>query len=327
MPGNLILVAAAFACTMLFVLLIGVAVSGGDDRRLKKRLSRVSAGRAASGNVSAAPTLRLTGQESSMPVLDRLALRLLPNHDVLQRRLLRTGRQITVGHFCLWMGGTALVVTALMALLTSLGLLPSILIGVLAGLALPYWLVGQMAVRRVARFNALFPDAIDLIVRAIKSGLPITEAIITVGSEVPDPVGEEFRKIEGGMRVGRNLEDILWEVAERLDTPEFRFFVISLSVQRQTGGNLAETLENLSEILRRRRQMVLKIRALTSEARASAMILGALPFVVLGMIMMTSPNYITPLFTDARGNVMLAVAGIMLLTGTIIMAKLIKFEI
>ena len=225
------------------------------------------------------------------------------------------------------MGITAIVTSGIVMLVFGLGLVPSLLVGVLAGMALPHMVIGRMATRRVSRFNALFPDAIDLIVRAIKSGLPITEAIVTVGLEVADPVGEEFRKIEGGLRVGRNLEDILWEIAGRLDTPEFRFFVISLSVQRQTGGNLAETLENLSEILRRRRQMGLKIRALTSEARASALILGSLPFVVGLMIKLTTPNYIAPLFSDARGLFMLGIAAVMLITGCGIMAKLIKFEI
>jgi tight adherence protein B len=208
-----------------------------------------------------------------------------------------------------------------------LGLLPASMVGLLLGVWLPHFAVGRMAARRTNAFVGLFPEAIDLIVRAIKSGLPIAEAIITVGQEVPDPVGAEFRKVEGGLRVGRNLEDLLWDVAGRLDTPEFRFFVISLSVQRQTGGNLAETLGNLSDVLRRRRQMRLKIRALSSEARASALILGSLPFAVLAMIVITTPGYIEPMFHDVRGLFMLGVAGFMLVTGALIMAKMIRFEI
>jgi tight adherence protein B len=329
-PGNLIVVVGAFVFTMLFVLLIGAALAGGgNDRRLKRRMLRVSGGRAAlrAGAANTAPTLRLTSQESNTPDLDRVIMRWLPNQRVLQERLARTGQPISVGHYCLAMLGIAFVVTAAIMLTLGLGLLPALLVGVLFGLALPHFVVGRLAARRVTRFNALFPDAIDLIVRAIKSGLPITEAIVTVGAEVADPVGEEFRKIEGGLRVGRNLEEILWEVAGRLDTPEFNFFVISLSVQRQTGGNLAETLDNLSEILRRRRQMGLKIRALTSEARASAMILGVLPFLVFTLIYVTSPEYVRPLFADVRGMILMGIAGVMLLSGCGIMAKMIKFEI
>jgi tight adherence protein B len=329
MQGNLFFVVGAFVCTMLFVLLIGFTLAGGgaNDRRMKRRLMSVNAGRSGGAAASAAPILRLMNQETNTSGFDRFALRWLPNHQVLQQRLSRTGRSITVGQYCMAMGIIAAIGTGLVMLVFGLGLLPSLLIGALIGMALPHMTVGRMASRRVFRFNALFPDAIDLIVRAIKSGLPITEAIVTVGAEVANPVGEEFRKIEGGLRVGRNLEDILWEIAGRLDTAEFRFFVISLSVQRQTGGNLAETLENLSDILRRRRQMGLKIRALTSEARASALILGSLPFIVLGLIMLTTPSYINPFLTDTRGMFMLGVAASMLTAGCVIMAKLIKFEI
>ena len=112
-----------------------------------------------------------------------------------------------------------------------------------------------MGRRRVARFIGLFPEAIDLMVRALRSGLPITEAIINAGQEIGDPVGAEFRGIEAGMRLGRDLESLLWDIAKRIDAPEFRFFIIALSVQRETGGNLAETLNNLSDVLRRRRAM------------------------------------------------------------------------
>ena len=137
-----------------------------------------------------------------------------------------------------------------------------------------------MGRRRVARFIALFPEAIDLMVRALRAGLPITEAIINAGQEIGDPVGAEFRGIEAGMRLGRDLDRLLWDIAKRISAPEFRFFIIALSVQRETGGNLAETLNNLSEVLRRRRAMRAKARAMASEARASTMILGSLPILV-----------------------------------------------
>lgn len=129
------------------------------------------------------------------------------------------------------------------------------------------------------------------------------------------------------MKLGQTLEEILWETAQRVDVPEFRFFVISISIQRETGGNLAETLENLSDVLRKRQQMRLKVRALSSEARASAMIIAALPFVMMGIIMMVNSGYIMQLFEDDRGIAMLVGAGISLCTGIIVMAKMIKFEI
>src|SRR4029077_12851870 len=169
--------------------------------------------------------------------------------------------------------------------------------------------------RRVAGFIGLFPEAIDLMVRALRSGLPIREAVIMASHEIGDPIGAEFRTIEAGMRLGRDLESLLWDISKRIDAPEFRFFIIALSVQRETGGNLAETLYNLSEVLRRRRAMRAKARAMASEARASTMILGSLPMFVSAIMSVTSPAYIAPLFTDMRGLMLVGLALLMLLTG------------
>ena len=140
-----------------------------------------------------------------------------------------------------------------------------------------------------------------------------------------DPVGPEFRRISDAVRLGQNLEDALWEASKRLDTPEFKFFVISLSVQRETGGNLAETLAKLSDILRSRKQM--KLKAMSSEAKASAMILGSLPFLMFALIYIMSPDYEQILFTDMRGRIMLGVALGMMAMGCGVMHKMVKFEI
>src|SRR5205823_6968045 len=181
--------------------------------------------------------------------------------------------------------------------------------------------------RRVAAFINLFPDAIDLMVRALRSGLPISEAIIMASHEIGDPIGSEFRTIESGMRLGRDLESLLWDIGKRIDAPEFRFFIIALSVQRETGGNLAETLANLSDVLRRRRTMRSKARAMASEARASTMILGSLPVVVTGILFAVSPSYIMLLFVDVRGLMLVGLALGMLFTGIAIMVKMARFEI
>jgi tight adherence protein B len=164
-------------------------------------------------------------------------------------------------------------------------------------------------------------------VRALRSGVPISDAIINAGQEIEDPVGVELRTIESGMRLGRELDELLWDIAKRIDVPEFRFFIIALSVQRETGGNLAETLSNLSDVLRKRRTMRAKARAMASEARASTAILGSLPVVVSMLLLLTSPGYIMILFTDVRGLFMLGVAAGMLGTGVIIMNKMAKFQI
>ncbi len=201
------------------------------------------------------------------------------------------------------------------------------MLGLLIGIALPHKVIGRMGKRRVAAFVALFPDAIDLIVRALRSGLPVSEAIVGAGHEIADPVGSELRLVEGGMRMGRDLESLLWETARRIDVPEFRFFVIALSVQRETGGNLGETLANLADILRRRRQMKAKAHAMASETRATTMILGGLPVAVVLVLMLTSPAYLVPLYNDVRGLVLDGIALTMLVTGIAIMNKMAKFEI
>ena len=175
--------------------------------------------------------------------------------------------------------------------------------------------------------SALFPDAIDLMVRGLRSGLPVIESVAAAGRELADPVGTEFRRIADAVRFGQALEDAMWDTAARLDTPEFKFFVISLAVQRETGGNLAETLGNLSDILRRRRQMRLKIKAMSSEARASAMILGSLPFIMFAIIYLMNPGYEAMLFTDPRGRIMLFGGLLLMGAGIAVMRKMVRFEI
>jgi len=204
---------------------------------------------------------------------------------------------------------------------------PSLLLGLLIGTGLPHLVIGRLGKRRLAAFIRLFPDAIDLIVRALRSGLPVSEAIVGAGHEIADPVGAELRQIEDGMKMGRDLDSLLWDTAKRIDASEFRFFVIALSVQRETGGNLAETLSNLSDVLRRRRQMQAKARAMASETRATTMILGGLPVAVILVLSLTSPAYLAPLINDVRGLVLDAIALGMLTTGVVIMNKMAKFEI
>lgn len=164
-------------------------------------------------------------------------------------------------------------------------------------------------------------------VRGLKSGLPISETIINVGEEMPDPVGIEFRNIADAVRLGTTMDDALWDVAKRLDLPEFRFFTISLAVQRETGGNLGETLANLGDILRKRLTMRAKVKAMSSEARASAYIIGSLPFIMFGILMLMNPEYVMLLVTDPRGIMMTGVGFVMLGMGVGVMCKLVRFDI
>jgi len=244
----------------------------------------------------------------------------------LLMRLHRTGKGWTLSQYVYASGGLALVVALLMFLKTGAPAL-SLGIGLVVGAGLPHLVVNFFIGRRGNAFTAKFPDAIDLLVRGLRSGLPVTETLGVVATEVPGPVGEEFKLVTERIKIGKNMEDALQETADRLNTPEFSFFCITLAIQRETGGNLAETLSNLADVLRKRAQMKLKIKAMSSESKASAYIVGSLPFIVFIMIYMINPKYLGGFFTDDR----LIVTGLGGLTwmsiGAFIMAKMVSFEI
>jgi tight adherence protein B len=192
-----------------------------------------------------------------------------------------------------------------------------------------------MIKKRVYKFTTSFPDALDLLVRGLRSGLPVSDTMGVVAREINGPVGEEFRLITERVKIGKSMEQSMLETAERLGTPEFKFFCITLAIQRETGGNLAETLANLGAVLRGRAQMKLKIRAMSSESKASAYIIGCLPFLVFGLISWINFNYMTPFFTpDPAGLFGLSLMQLIgiggfcwMCIGAFIMAKMIDFEI
>ncbi len=309
------------------LLLIAAAFAGGNSRRFTRRLNEVATRKAQTTRTGGGvPTRTLTRRGSATPGIDRI-FRLLPRREVLVERLARTGRTISVGQYMLATIGVIVVLTVGFFVFGGFRPVPSLMFGIAVGLFIPHYLIGRTGRRRVAAFIFLFPEAIDLMVRALRAGLPISEAIMNAGQEIGDPVGSEFRTIEAGMRLGRDLDSLLWDIAKRIEAPEFRFFIIALNVQRETGGNLAETLSNLSNVLRGRRAMRAKARAMASEARASTMILGSLPIVCTIMLTFTSPTYILPLFSDVRGLMLLGVAVGMLLLGVGIMVRMARFEI
>jgi tight adherence protein B len=244
----------------------------------------------------------------------------------LQLRLNRTGMGWSLSQYMYASLGIALTVMALLYLRSGAALL-SLGIGVVAGAGLPHFIVGYFIKRRTNNFNAKFPDGIELLVRGLRSGLPVTETLGVVASEVPGPVGAEFRAVVERIKIGRTMEEALQETADKLGTAEFQFFVITLAIQRETGGNLAETLSNLADVLRKRAQMKLKIKAMSSESKASAYIVGALPFIVFGLIYWINPSYIGDFFTDERLMVTGLGGLVWMSIGAFIMAKMVSFEI
>ena len=319
---------ACAACVGLILFVVAYALSeGASGRRFRRRLAGVRDRAQGVASVETVAARSLSRQQSATPKIDRIARRWLPRRDVLVHRLARTGRAISVGQYAMTTVGAAVLAAITLVCTTPIGVVASLLVGLIIGTALPHMVVGRMGKRRVAAFINLFPEGIDLMVRALRSGLPISEAIVGAGREIGDPVGNELGRVEAGMRMGRDLEALLWDIANRIDVPEFRFFIIALSVQRETGGNLAETLENLDNVLRRRRQMRMKVKAMSSEARASAMIIGALPFVMVGILWFINPDYISLLFTTDRGNHQLMAAAGSMSFGIGVMARMVRFDI
>jgi tight adherence protein B len=273
------------------------------------------------------PSVRRDESDSSIPTLDRAVKRWLPRREMLRNRLTRTGYNIRISNFLLASAlfGIGLGIVGVRVV----GLSPA-LVAPLAfslGLGVPYALISLLGNRRMDRFNRQFPEAIDIMVRGLRAGMPLGDSIQIVGAEFPAPVGLEFRTIDRAVTMGQPMDVALADAARRVTTQEFQFFVVSLALQRETGGNLSETLDNLADILRRRRQMRLKIKAMSSEARASAWIIGMLPFVMFFVIMGVRPDYVTPLFTDPRGIVMVSMGILSIAMGIFVMTRMMRFEI
>lgn len=244
----------------------------------------------------------------------------------LALRLDRTGKKWTVAQYGYVTLGLVLAVTLLVFLQLGSFLL-SLGIGLVVGAGLPHAAVNRLIKKRTVQFNAKFADAIELLVRGLRSGLPVTETLGVVAQEVPGPVGAEFKSVVERIKIGRTMEESLQETGDRLNIPEFNFFCITLAIQRETGGNLAETLSNLAEVLRKRAQMKLKIKAMSSESKASAYIVGALPFMVTGAISFVNPEYMSGFMTDQR-LIAIGIGGaIWMSIGAFVMAKMVSFEI
>jgi tight adherence protein B len=246
--------------------------------------------------------------------------------EALGIRLERTGKGWSLSQYWYTSLGIALTVAAAIYLKSGAAML-ALGIGALAGAGIPHFLVNFFIKKRLNAFTAKFPDAIELLVRGLRSGLPVAETLGVVATEVPGPVGEEFKAAVERMRIGRTMEESLQVTADKLGTPEFQFFVITLAIQRETGGNLAETLSNLSDVLRKRAQMKLKIKAMSSESKASAYIVGSLPFIVFGLIWWINPEYVGGFFVEDR-LIVTGLGGLVWMSlGVFIMAKMVSFEI
>jgi len=195
------------------------------------------------------------------------------------------------------------------------------------GLGLPRMVLNFLGKRRIKRFSSEFVNAIDIIVRGIKSGLPVNDCLKIIARETSSPVKEEFGTIVAGQKMGVTLAQSLEKLYQRIPTSEVNFFSIVIAIQQQTGGNLAEALSNLSIVLRDRKKMKGKIQAMSSEAKSSASIIGSLPFIVAILVNLSTPDYLNPLFEERAGNMLLIGSALWMSMGIIVMRKMINFKI
>ena len=214
----------------------------------------------------------------------------------------------------------------MLALIIGPGLVAAAAIGFAGAFGVPRWMLSFLKKRREAKFLNGFPDAVDIIVRGVKAGLPLLDCMKMIAAEAPEPLKTEFRVIVETQAVGMPLGEACNKLYERTPVPEANFFAIVISIQQKAGGNLSEALGNLSRVLRDRKKMKGKIKAMSQEAKASAGIIGALPVAVMTLVYVTSPQYIALLFTEPLGHVMLAGSAAWMMMGVLVMKKMINFD-
>lgn len=319
----------------VLVLLFAVVIVGmglvnslyGPRARLERRLNNVGAGNVVVSREKggkAQSGMRRKDIEAKLKVAEQMKQR--QRGYKLREKLIQAGLKTSPKRFAMWSLASA-AITALAILPFGLPLYVPLLGVAIGGIGIPRYILNSMVKRRIKKFTSNFAEAIDLIVRGVRTGMTVSECLAIVGREMPDPIGAEFRSITEGLAVGLTLDDVMNRFVARVPSNEARFFSIVLVTQQATGGNLAETLAKLSGILRDRKKMRDKIRALSSEAKSSAGIIGSLPFAVGSILSFIAPDYVAILFTTDAGNWCVFAGFLIMGTGILVMRKMINFEI
>ncbi|ASD26727.1 Flp pilus assembly protein TadB [Brevundimonas diminuta] len=320
------------AAVLAFITIGGVGwvLVGGDDSssqavKRAKTMGGVRAEAAASAKRAAAANTPEARRKQILLQLQEVDRRERKARMTMGAKLKQAGLSLSVRTFVI-ISVAAGLVGALLAFVLGANIIIVLGVGVAAGLGLPRWIIGMKAKARMKKFSLAFADAIDILVRGIKTGLPVHDCFKIIARESPEPLAGEFRTLVEGMGVGLTLAQALDKMYERMPTPELKFFAIVIAIQQKSGGNLAEALGNLTTVLRARRMMVEKIKALSSEAIASAGIIASLPPAVMILVMLSNPSYMMLMFTDIRGQVMLMGAALWMATGVFVMKRMISFK-
>jgi len=325
----IVLLAALSAAAVCY----GLLYSGMEaQKKTNSRVSRVKSAETDASKIASARdrvqelTKRRRSVQESLKDLEKRQQEKSKKSQSMKARLAQTGLPLTIGRFYLFSAIFGLVV---MAAAFILGAPLAVILGLpfTAGVGLPRWIVGFLIKRRQKKFLDEFPNALDVITRSLRSGLPLNDAIRLVASDAREPVKTEFRRLVEAQQVGLSVADACARMAISLPLQEVNFFAIVIAIQAQSGGNLSEALSNLARVLRERKKMKAKVQALSMEAKASACIIGALPFIVATLVYLTSPQYIMLLFTDPRGHLILIAAGLWMSVGIFFMRQMINFDI
>lgn len=322
-----IIVIFFFLLLLLLIFSYGLLLS---RRRLSRRISSISM--SAHNKVIRATTKQTEKQrrklrEESLRVVDQTKEKnRAATNPTLGIRLYQAGMTISVRNYriiCVFVGVFALLFGYLIFPFP-IFFLPFFAIGV--GMGLPYYIVNFRRKRRYKKFTMAFPNAVDVIVRGVRSGLPLNDCLMIISNDAEEPLRSEFKKMIDGMQLGLTMPEVCERLYRSIATPEVNFFSIVISIQSQAGGNLSEALSNLSGVLRERQRVADKIRALSMEAKASAYIIGSLPFIVSGLLTMVQPTHLFPLFTTTTGNIILYVCAGLMTFGILVMRKMINFK-
>jgi tight adherence protein B len=322
--------------SLAFAFLITVAVGGvvyvfiypmiSGEKRVEQRLKEISVDeiQAKRGRKTAdATTARRQQVEDTLKQLE--ARQKNVKNPPIEVRLLQAGLSISKKQYYIFSAVAGLLSFVLMYL-AGMGLILAIPAFVAGGFGIPRWVINYLKKKRENKFINELPNAIDVIVRGVKAGLPIGDCIRIIANETTEPVKGEFRQIAEGQSVGMSLSDSAQKMYERVPLPEANFFGIVLAIQQQAGGNLSEALGNLSRVLRERKKMSAKIKAMSMEAKASAAIIASLPFAVMILVYLTSPGYIELLWTTPTGRVLMAGSAVWMSMGVMVMRKMINFD-
>jgi tight adherence protein B len=294
------------------------------ERQAEQRMQSVAKADRVATKVSArAPKLRRDQLEETLKELE--ARRKKQKHPPLSVRLEQAGLSLTKQQFFIGSGILG-AVTFVVVLFVGGGFLGAVGLAFGAAFGLPRWILSFLRTRRHNKFLENFPDAVDIIVRGIKAGLPLYDSMKVIVADAPEPLKTEFRAIVETQTIGIPLGEACGRLHERVPLPEANFFGIVIGIQQKAGGNLSEALGNLSRVLRDRKKMKAKIKAMSMEAKASASIIGSLPILVMGIVYLTSPDYIELLWTTPLGRLMLLGSAVWMLLGIMVMKKMINFD-